>query len=682
MKILLRPLIAAFLLIFATVISLRAQEEAVAVKSSLEALEKEQRDLEAELKQAIGNARAIQPDTLLKEREASAKRILDLLQKLANLNSSLEAERKKIAAIVEYDWHVVKAEGWGYHAYAPGQQDPLHPRIFELERKEGREEWAVKIKRGDGPRAVIEEYRKIIEQPVCYPDESYRSSEKIPLSQKQPHFWEKLDITSAGPFQTQADAEKRRREPAWNVVARQNSVDANETRKRYGCSVQTPQGVTVVDVEGLDWKQAQQKLETAGFVPDLTGGDPPRSPAEGNKVQWQKPKAGQSVALGSKVQIAIRPPYVEPKRSVPDVAGLGWKEAEGKLRAAGFTTDLRGGDPAPTRAQESTVLLKDGQKPVAGTMLAPGEKVTVIFHTAPRRLVTVPDVRGLRVEEARTRLELERFIVTEKDLGPAPTRDQEFRVHEQQPHAKSQIEPGQQVVLERYSRARTTDPPPPVVPPRVDLPVTPPPSDQAQQTITFEERRLSGVRSITTQYSDLGITFSTEGGQVPVLWSIPGHGSYPNGAANFVLISGQDMPPLMIYFAQPFTGTVELTLWVHDNSTYEAKALGHDLSTAIQVVYVTHAGAKIDEWNRNHVMLSGAGISRIRFAVSRSGLGRGNFAIDDIRLSSTKTGAQIENQLRQPRIPPAVPPSNRNLPPVRQPSSECGDAGRLFGNCN
>jgi len=164
------------------------------------------------------------------------------------------------------------------------------------------------------------------------------------------------------------------------VLASLQNQSVNDCQGRYRRPA--PQLVAAPNVTGHHWQDAQNELQRAGFETDLVGGDPPTSEAEGNKVQWQKPKAGESVAPGSKVQIAIRPPYVEPKKIVPEVGGLAWGQAQQRLRAAGFEADLVGGDPAPTRAQESTVQRENGQKPAAGTMLAPGEKVTVRIHTA------------------------------------------------------------------------------------------------------------------------------------------------------------------------------------------------------------------------------------------------------------------------------------------------------------
>jgi hypothetical protein len=73
----------------------------------------------------------------------------------------------------------------------------------------------------------------------------------------------------------------------------------------------------VPDVVGLDHAQATARLQAAGLVADFVGGDPPRTSAEANKVQWTKPRAGDRAEPGSRVEVAIRPGYREPTSPGP-----------------------------------------------------------------------------------------------------------------------------------------------------------------------------------------------------------------------------------------------------------------------------------------------------------------------------------------------------------------------------
>ncbi len=134
---------------------------------------------------------------------------------------------------------------------------------------------------------------------------------------------------------------------------------------------------SVPGVVGLPATEAEQRLRAAGFAVELAGGEAPSSRELEFRVQDQRPAAGEAVAAGSRVTVRVHSRF-ESRRAVPSVVGLPATEAEQRLRAAGFTPELAGGDPAPTRGAAFAV---QSQEPAAPALLEPGGRVRVRVHS-------------------------------------------------------------------------------------------------------------------------------------------------------------------------------------------------------------------------------------------------------------------------------------------------------------
>jgi hypothetical protein len=107
--------------------------------------------------------------------------------------------------------------------------------------------------------------------------------------------------------------------------------------------------------------------------------------------------------------------------AVPDVRGLAGPAAEARLRDAGLAAGIEVGSPAPTAAQESTV---QETRPAAGTPVEPGSRVSVLVHARAVPAIAMPDLRGLRVDEAERRLADQGLGMAREDAGAAPSRAQ------------------------------------------------------------------------------------------------------------------------------------------------------------------------------------------------------------------------------------------------------------------
>ncbi len=165
-----------------------------------------------------------------------------------------------------------------------------------------------------------------------------------------------------------------------------------------------PPKVTVPDVKGQQWSQAQQTLTDAGlkpvehFVPGKTKG----------QVTATSPPAGKSVPKGSKVNVNVMTGPAQ--GTVPSVVGQPLPQAITALRNAGF-------NPNPTYVDSSAPANQViHQNPAPGTSEPKGTTVDVTVSNGPP-LVDVPDVVGYTSQQAVQTLEAAGFNVNQQPVS-------------------------------------------------------------------------------------------------------------------------------------------------------------------------------------------------------------------------------------------------------------------------
>ncbi|UCG86030.1 MAG: PASTA domain-containing protein [Gemmatimonadota bacterium] len=150
-------------------------------------------------------------------------------------------------------------------------------------------------------------------------------------------------------------------------------------------------------VLGLTLDNATRSLVEAGLVASDTVLVSHPTGARGTIV-WQDPPPGVAVPQGTGVTLSVsRGPQPIP---VPDVIGYQQELAERLIVAAGLA--VAGIDTA-TAPQERGVVVNT--RPPAGRSRAPGEGVT-LFVSVGAPTISVPDLAGLTLDEARELLEL------------------------------------------------------------------------------------------------------------------------------------------------------------------------------------------------------------------------------------------------------------------------------------
>jgi len=151
-------------------------------------------------------------------------------------------------------------------------------------------------------------------------------------------------------------------------------------------------------VLGLTLAEAQAQVTKAELVVADGGADPHPTAAQGTVI-WQDPPPGVIARQGLKVTLVVS--AGPPKIPVPDVSGLDVPLAQRLVAAAGLTVSQV--ESVQAAAPRGIAMLT---RPPAGTALAPGAGLAlVVSRGAPT--ISVPDLLGMSIADARTRLELD-----------------------------------------------------------------------------------------------------------------------------------------------------------------------------------------------------------------------------------------------------------------------------------
>jgi len=151
-------------------------------------------------------------------------------------------------------------------------------------------------------------------------------------------------------------------------------------------------------VLGLSLAEAQAQVAQAKLVVADAGAEPHPTAPQGTVI-WQDPPPGVIARDGLKVTLVAS--AGPPKIPVPDVGKLDAALAQRLVAAAGLTVSQ-----VESVQADAPVGLAMLTRPPAGTVLAPGAGVAlVVSRGAPT--ITVPELLGMSIADARSRLELE-----------------------------------------------------------------------------------------------------------------------------------------------------------------------------------------------------------------------------------------------------------------------------------
>jgi TIGR03009 family protein len=140
----------------------------------------------------------------------------------------------------------------------------------------------------------------------------------------------------------------------------------------------------VPSIVGFNFKQAEAKLKQAGYGVELKRGPPAINKELVHHVASQLPKGRSVLKPGSVVRVTLFMPQVQQTGAkvptVPNVAGMFYKDAEAKLKAAGFGAKYHRGRVG---LQAKEYLRVYEQTPPAGAILERGASVHMTLYVKP-----------------------------------------------------------------------------------------------------------------------------------------------------------------------------------------------------------------------------------------------------------------------------------------------------------
>ncbi|MGQ0573562.1 MAG: Stk1 family PASTA domain-containing Ser/Thr kinase [Pseudonocardia sp.] len=170
-----------------------------------------------------------------------------------------------------------------------------------------------------------------------------------------------------------------------------------------------PARATVPLLEGRSVEEAEQILLDVGLRLGQQNSEPTADAALVDRVTRSEPRAGESVTGGEAVTVFLGAEQVLVE--VPDVAGLGPKEAEDTLKENGFQVQRDGdGDEV------------FGTNPRAGAKVPEGSAITLLTSSGGD-LRNLPDVRGELLDDALAELRSQGFTATVSEQPTLDPRD-------------------------------------------------------------------------------------------------------------------------------------------------------------------------------------------------------------------------------------------------------------------
>lgn len=134
-------------------------------------------------------------------------------------------------------------------------------------------------------------------------------------------------------------------------------------------------------------------------------------------------------------------------QSMPDVRGLSVNDATNKLTEMKLKVKRIGGQSAPNDELSFKV---ESQVPLAGTSVKPGDIVTITIYGQHRQIL--PDVRGMTLKEAMSKLSELQLRVKRVGGDPAPSEDLSYKVEFQTPAPGTKITAGDFITLTLYGK--------------------------------------------------------------------------------------------------------------------------------------------------------------------------------------------------------------------------------------
>lgn len=206
------------------------------------------------------------------------------------------------------------------------------------------------------------------------------------------------------------------------------------------------------DVRGMAYPQALARLRAAGLVvlPPVLGSNATRHEDVG-KVETIRRTGTGSLPAGSEVIPVLLGEAVQ-SVEVPEVLGLGLREAVAVMKEAGFAVSLELGEETRDPNKEGRVAR---QTPRGKSQVEPGTRVKLRVYALTVEAYLVPGLQGLSVDEASSRLQTLGLGLAANIDRAASHASEVGRIYQQNPQAGTEVAGAEVIKVGVYGKMKS-----------------------------------------------------------------------------------------------------------------------------------------------------------------------------------------------------------------------------------
>ncbi|MEU6661606.1 Stk1 family PASTA domain-containing Ser/Thr kinase [Streptomyces sp. NPDC046821] len=220
-------------------------------------------------------------------------------------------------------------------------------------------------------------------------------------------------------------------------VCTQNPAAGSDVKKGDTVTLTVSTGapkVTVPDMRGLDYSEAETQLTDKGFQVTKETKESSQTP---NVVISQDPQNGTKVEKGSTITLTVA--KEKTLATVPDVSNKTCDEATTQLEASNLKAVCT--EEANGSAEAGKVF---SQSLAAGSSADPGSTVTLKIAKAPEQITIPGDIGGKKLKDVQKQLSDMGLVVA---LAPGASNDENATIVSSQPAPNSPVNKGDTVTL-------------------------------------------------------------------------------------------------------------------------------------------------------------------------------------------------------------------------------------------
>jgi len=203
---------------------------------------------------------------------------------------------------------------------------------------------------------------------------------------------------------------------------------------------------TIPDLRGMYVEEAEVLLAKKGLYPQVIDSVYVRNKKLGTIID-QIPGANSSVKTNRPVYIIINSRKVH-QVSLPEISDVSFRQADAMLKSVGL--NYSNVEYAPSEYKDLVIDVKfHGRSILPGTRIPEGSSVVLVVGNGlgeSDSVATIPSIKGLKLEEARQRIQSASFVMGAVNFDvPASNDEDKYVIYRQRPAAGTSLPAGSRI---------------------------------------------------------------------------------------------------------------------------------------------------------------------------------------------------------------------------------------------